>query len=294
MGLVFTVFIIISLVYIYKKRDEEEEYLALKVVGYYLLGSFKFNFNSLIIPLGFALYLIFFKPSLNKNVKRLAATFGFIIFCVSSGIPAIEEKWESREIKIPIISDNINSIDFTSDLNKIKDKLKVKTPLDVNEFEVRYKKDGEIEQITYNLIDYENPKKIHYSVRYFNNTNMLNNKKNYSITRYKMNDIKPNVGILDSDYFFDNINKIKNNKIDYNFDSYTISLMGVKTNGGYNIKDRKTIYIDKNGNEKEIANDELPLEGAYIWHYGSVVTGNQWHSTSTGSDNASINYILEY
>lgn len=294
MGIVFTVFIIISLVYIYKKREEEEAYLAIKVVGYYLLGSFRFNFNSLIIPLGFALYLIFFRPSINKKVKRLAATFGFIIFCFGVISPIINDDIFSREIKVTMASSNINSIDFTFDLNVIRDRFKLKNKLDINNFEVRYNKDGEIENIMYELIDYNNPKRVHYTVSYYKDASGVKNK--YSISRYNVNSTFQLDEVLDADYFFANIDKIKNEKIDYDFDVYTISLMGVgdTSRQGYNIKDKKTVYIDKSGNARQLTNDELPVKGAWVYHYGSVIDSiNSYNTSSHGSDIGAVNYILE-
>ncbi|WP_026583422.1 hypothetical protein [Bacillus sp. J33] len=60
---------------LFRNREEEEELLLLKLIGYYLLGSFNFNVNGLVLPLGFVISL-FLKPQQNKSVKRGSAIFG--------------------------------------------------------------------------------------------------------------------------------------------------------------------------------------------------------------------------
>ncbi|PWW28775.1 hypothetical protein DFO73_10510 [Cytobacillus oceanisediminis] len=63
---------------LFRSRDEEEDLLFLKLIGYYILGSFTFNLNGLVLPVGFVISL-FLKPKLNKNVKRGSAIFGLIM-----------------------------------------------------------------------------------------------------------------------------------------------------------------------------------------------------------------------
>lgn len=60
---------------LFSKRKEEEELLVLKLIGYYLLGSFNFNINGIVLPVGFFISLCL-KPQKNKSVKRGAAIFG--------------------------------------------------------------------------------------------------------------------------------------------------------------------------------------------------------------------------
>jgi hypothetical protein len=49
--LLSTLILIIASIFIYKRyKTEDEELLILKLFGYYLLGSFKFKFNGLALP----------------------------------------------------------------------------------------------------------------------------------------------------------------------------------------------------------------------------------------------------
>ncbi|WP_366922664.1 hypothetical protein MFMK1_003139 [Metallumcola ferriviriculae] len=79
---VFSILIIAALVYIYQQRENEEEYLVLKLIGYYFLGSFRFNINQLYFPLGFIIFLIVFKPNVNRKIKHWAAYLGLAAFLI--------------------------------------------------------------------------------------------------------------------------------------------------------------------------------------------------------------------
>ncbi|CAM3388105.1 hypothetical protein GCM10009865_20240 [Aeromicrobium ponti] len=63
---------------LFRNRGEEEDLLFLKLIGYYFLGSFTFNLNGLVLPVGFVISL-FIKPRQNKSVKRGSAIFGLIM-----------------------------------------------------------------------------------------------------------------------------------------------------------------------------------------------------------------------
>lgn len=303
MGIAFTIFIIISLIYIYKKREDEEKYLALKVVGYYLLGSFNFNINSLAIPLGMAIYLIFFRPTINKNVKKLAATFGFIIFCMGVVVPKIETAIFQKSVLLPLSSTNISSIDFIEDLNVIRDRFNMKNQLIINMFDVTYGEDGEINNIYMQIEDYTNEDKVNYTISYVKGQNegkyYINRNKNNNITQFE----KP----LDADYLLKNINIIKGEKIHSNFEEYSIILLG--TYGKYGINDPINIFIGRDNSRKTFSNTDSPVSGAMIKYSAvhlvndsNVITGEDGNATAIPEDqigtynNAKsyeINYILE-
>lgn len=78
---IVAVIVTIGIVLFYLKREEDEELLGLKLVGYYILGIFYFNLSGLVIPLGFIISL-FLKPSQNKGVKRGATIFGLVMMII--------------------------------------------------------------------------------------------------------------------------------------------------------------------------------------------------------------------
>lgn len=63
---------------LFRSRKEEEEHLVLKLIGYYLLGTFTFSFNGIVLPVGFVISL-FLNPRQNRSVKRVSAIFGLVI-----------------------------------------------------------------------------------------------------------------------------------------------------------------------------------------------------------------------
>lgn len=82
LSIISTIIIVLVLIMIYRNRAEDEQYLGLKLVGYYLLGTFNFNFNGIVIPLGIVVYLLAFHPKINTKAKRFAALLGFIMMVI--------------------------------------------------------------------------------------------------------------------------------------------------------------------------------------------------------------------
>ena len=81
MGILWLVVIVIGLIYIYNNyKIDEEDMLGLKLVGYYILGGFQLKIGSFPIPLGFIIFLIAFRPELNKDAKKYATYLGLIGF----------------------------------------------------------------------------------------------------------------------------------------------------------------------------------------------------------------------
>lgn len=70
------IFSIITILYL--RRDKEERNLYIKLIGYYLLGSFTLNLGSISLPLGFVIYL-FLRPKLNVKAKRVIAIVGLLL-----------------------------------------------------------------------------------------------------------------------------------------------------------------------------------------------------------------------
>ncbi|KAF0820698.1 MULTISPECIES: hypothetical protein [unclassified Cytobacillus] len=77
----FIIFLLIwaaGIYLLFRSRNEEEEHLVLKLIGYYILGTFTFSFNGIILPVGFVISL-FLKPGKNRGVKRISSVFGLVI-----------------------------------------------------------------------------------------------------------------------------------------------------------------------------------------------------------------------
>ena len=89
--LLLSVVVFLSLANIYKHRTVDEDFLVLKLIGYLFLGGFHFLIeeHKIPIPLGFAAYLLFFRPNININAKKLAVYLGLTSLILSLAIPGI-------------------------------------------------------------------------------------------------------------------------------------------------------------------------------------------------------------
>ncbi|MDF2038149.1 hypothetical protein P2R12_14380 [Cytobacillus oceanisediminis] len=81
MFMIFILFWAAGIYFLFRSRNEEEELLILKLIGYYLLGTFTFSFNGIVLPVGFVISL-FLKPRQNRSVKRSSAIFGLVIMVI--------------------------------------------------------------------------------------------------------------------------------------------------------------------------------------------------------------------
>lgn len=52
-SIVYTVILIVSFLFLVWRKDEAESYFPLKIIGYFIVSSFAFNFNQIPLPLGF-------------------------------------------------------------------------------------------------------------------------------------------------------------------------------------------------------------------------------------------------
>ena len=150
--------IIAYLIYLYMKKGEVENYLGLKLIGFYLLGAFTFNFNSsyLIIPVGFAIYLLFMKNKERSNsiIKKKACIMGLIIVCFGWLNSIIYNKVEYRDREIPI--KNISIKTLRADYEIIKKELGIDDVASVGSLDLQYDENNKIRSLSYRVEDLNN------------------------------------------------------------------------------------------------------------------------------------------
>lgn len=140
------------LIGIYKKlKIDDEDNAGWKVFGYYILGGFRINFPRLVIPAGFLIYLLCFRPEKNRKMKRAAAIFGLVICIVGGVIPAAKRVYFEMERRVKISSSNMNNIDLKGDYEKIKDKLHLKGDLRIGNLQAWFKESGKLNSLRYNI-----------------------------------------------------------------------------------------------------------------------------------------------
>lgn len=274
-GIVIMIVAIIGLVKIHKCKEEDEEYLVLKMIGFYLLGSFSFNFNItefmyIFVPIGFFVYYIFMehKERKNKVLKNKCAKWGLIVLTisfVSNNLNGIMNHFEYRDI-------NINSTGNIKDLSLewkiIKSKCNIDDNVPLDGARIIYNKDGKIEDLTYFLIDYNKNKS--YQVNFEN--------ENYHIVVNKYDGYDYNFNShygTKTENFLKVVDHISDSHkmMDYNEINYEKELEG--SNEGY---DLYSVNI-KNNKYKKIK--EKDLQGPVVNFYAE------------GKNDLSERYIFE-
>ena len=274
-GILIMIVAIIGLVKIHKCKEEDEEYLVLKIIGFYLLGSFSFNFNItefmyIFVPIGFFVYYIFMehKERKNKVLKNKCAKWGLIILTisfVSNNLNGIMNHFEYRDI-------NINSTGNIKDLSlewkTIKSKCNIDDNVPLDGARIIYNKDGKIEDLTYFLIDYNKNKS--YQVNFEN--------ENYHIVVNKYDGYDYNFNShygTKTENFLKVVDHISDSHkmMDYNEINYEKELEG--SNEGY---DLYSVNI-KNNKYKKIK--EKDLQGPVVNFYAE------------GKNDLSERYIFE-
>ncbi|MDF2556321.1 MAG: hypothetical protein K0R71_149 [Bacillales bacterium] len=266
---VYPLILIISFLFLMKKGDETESNFPLKIIGYFILGSFAFKINQISLPLGFVVYLLFFFPKLNEDVKRKAAVFGVLTFLLTFwSIPFVIEKWENRPTYIDHQLGSVYTMNFQKEYELVKKQIRFnKMEIKLEDFRVNYNKDGRITEIGWQLRGQNGSGYNLYQISY----NFSKNK--YIVTYNQVDNWLQYNRLIGADHFFEtlillDIKDITHNKGD--FSSYGIQSTGERTN--YEMKN-KNHFVILNREIKLLDDEKLPVEGYYISTYAIKKTG---------------------
>ena len=210
LSLATLILIIGYLRYLYNKKEEVEEYLGFKLVGFHMLGLFTFSFNfkyiKFVLPIGFIIYLLFMKNKERKNniIKKKATVFGFIILCLGGINSIIYNNVEYRDRVIPMESISMDSLKDNYEI--LKKELDIDNQAFIEKFELDYNK-NEIKMLSYTVKDINNNKYYYIS----------NNTKSYNVYISKIYDyneedmllFNPMEYNIDIEKFLDIINNVK-------------------------------------------------------------------------------------
>ena len=146
------------LIYIYSKKETEEKYLVLKIIGFYLLGGFRTVFSlgsiSIIIPIGFFMYLMIFKSKYNRvnyKIKDRAVVIGLVMIYVSLLSNKIYELVEYRDRTATVQSFSINELKDKYEF--IKNDLDISKNTYVDSFNIKYSRDKKIISLNCSIAD---------------------------------------------------------------------------------------------------------------------------------------------
>lgn len=165
------IFIVAILIIINRLKHDEEAYYPIKILGYSILGSFRFIFNNVHIPIGFIIFLLaFHSPQKNQLGKRCAACLGLVGFIVSLAIPSVYEAYFERTRYVEPVSTSVYEFDFKEHWRQVAEILKLDehsyNSTKIENLIFDYKRDGEIENLRYQLIWRQNEQFYHASVNY--------------------------------------------------------------------------------------------------------------------------------
>lgn len=226
------IFAIGFLIHLYTKKEEEENYIEFKLIGFYLLGAFTFNFDfrsfPIIIPVGFIIFLLFMKNKerLNCEIKKKASVLGFIILCIGILNSIIYNAVEYRDREIHIKNISIKSL--RDDYETIKKELGIEDVASIESFDLDYN-DNEIKNLYYTVKDYNNKT---YYIEINNNSYSINVNKTY-----------------DDIFMFD--------VMSYNMDIET--LLDVVSNMKFKKYEKASYYTVKYRNEENYYEDDINL-----------------------------------
>lgn len=275
---VSTLIMLIAFIFIYRKyKTDDEELLILKLIGYYLLGSFRFNFNSLALPAGFIVYAAFFRPQTNKSVKKAITYLGLFAFFCGILIPFMEKSYFERERVVSASSNNIYTIDLKADYNAIKQKIGISQYTKFEDFEADFEHSGLIKRLSYTFLTNDSNGIVLYRVDY------SVNKNKYTIKPTKVNQWAQYNRLISEEQFFYGLNYLDLKKAipKEEYPYYTVRCPGDYSS--WAAKSFDNYLITKDG-FKQINDEELPVEGYVFWIFGNKKTDEGDH-ISYSSDN---------
>lgn len=267
---VLTLLLISGLIYIFVKSDRTEELLFLKLLGYYFLGSFRFNLNRIAMPLGFIIYMLCVHPKQNAASKRRAAILGLVFFLIGLAAPAVENYIYRLPIEAKAQSMNIYELDFQKDWLEMKQRLELPDNTRLQHFNAEFENDGSIRNLHYELIEMENEGLVHYNV------SLEGREKAYKIMRTKLDQWSQYEKSVSATRFFEVLSRldIKDIKPRQQHEYYCISSQGEIVS--YGIKNREKFLIDSDtGGVQRVEDERLPLECFYISVYGMAKKGDK-------------------
>lgn len=285
MGLL--IFAILYLIYLYNKKEEIENYLGLKLIGFYLLGAFTFNFKfesfTAIIPIGIIIYLAFMKNKERVNcvIKKKASIMGLIILCVGVLNSIIYNNVEYRDRNIPIKNISIKSL--RSDFEVIKKELSIDDLASVESLDLEYNKNNKIRRLSYTIKDQNNK-------TYFISTNG----KSYSINTSKTYESEDETFMFSSMGYYNMdietlLDVMSNTKFKkYENTSYYTAIY--KNEENYYENDKNLYIVDLANYSTKKLNSKYPIYDAVdISHMPmEQVSEGSWTSTKTDT------YLMRY
>ncbi|OPY59469.1 MAG: hypothetical protein A4E55_00212 [Pelotomaculum sp. PtaU1.Bin035] len=248
---------------IYKNCFENEDFLFLKIIGYFFLGIVRFVFNGFPIPLGYLIFIFFIKPKKNRRTKSLSVYLGIIVMVVSLLIPMISNLYFERERRVLVSEKNLNSINFYKEWSIVQATLDLPENTKLNSLKINYKGDGEILKFEYELITLADGNYKFYSTIFDPSQNVYILKPKIVKQWIQYDKLVPAKKIFE---VLDKLDVLEN-RPNGEYKSYGITSEGEYIT--YAIRDRQKIFVS-DSKLAQISDQELPIEGYWISTYGNI------------------------
>ena len=269
--LLLSAVVFLSLAIINKHRTVDEDFLVLKLIGYLFLGGFHFLIEKLKIPipLGFAAYLLFFRPNININAKKLAVYLGLASLILSLAIPGITRTIHEAPRKIEASGSNIFTNDIYTDWKKIQDKFDIPEDARLANFRAEFIKSGNLIILGYDVITGYPGSYIIYQVD-LNPTEPTT----YIIRARKSEQWAQHDGFMTTNKYFEFLEQLGVENI---LPQAEYSTYGLAFNGRYESYDTKQCrnFLVLDNKVIELDAEQLPVRGYCISTYGNNLISRQ-------------------
>ncbi|WP_175986621.1 hypothetical protein [Bacillus sp. Marseille-Q1617] len=250
----------VVVIILYRNSEEEEPYLFMKLLGYTILGAFMLEINRVKLPLGFVVFLLFFRGiPINAYGKKRAAYLGLTVFLLSVIIPFVEKEWYERPRTVTLQQTNFYEGSLLEEWKNIKKELDVENEYGVKLTDMRMVIDtqGEYEALDMSIVDESHPYTVFYRMTLTSDGEALRVKR----SRYEAEQwiTSPHT---EADFVltqFDLVTKpmLQDDRINY----YELRSDGQRM--GYAVEDQKKFRIDTAG-KKELEDSELPVDAIVV------------------------------
>jgi hypothetical protein len=283
----FTVLLIVLLAVIYRKRSDQENGLALKLIGYLLLGGFTFSLNNVRLPLGFAVYWVFFrKPKPNHDIKHKAALLGLLLYLLQLTMPGIVNVLDLKDKNIAINHVSIEQLGVDGLWKMIEARAPISDQAKILNFETVVSSDGEVKELDFSLVDRDD------HGRYILTKAVYDSAKNsVALKRSWSDEWLQYPRQTHAEDFFEKVNSfdlmdLKPFGGDHQLVKLELLQDGTRVN--YAIKDAQTFGVNEEGISK-IELEQLPVEGIWMMACGVPQIDNPAH----GCDNPT-HYLFDF
>ncbi|WP_243292100.1 hypothetical protein [Bacillus sp. FJAT-47783] len=263
-SILYVLIIVAGLIFIYQKRQEEERYFGWKLIGYFLLGTFSFYFDTFAIPVGFFIFLFFMRPKVNKKIKTYAAVFGLAMFLMNIASQYAEHYWFERPRSIDLTTDNVFDLSIIEHYERLQKKAEISDEAVLQDYTVAFTKTGELLRFDVDFVDeIDETSHIYYWLEFDKEGQKISVRKEKHEGTYFHHEnsapVKPFLKMLDSLPF---------EKIASDEEYEKFELFG----GGY-IQSIAMVYHDKylivEGDFKKVDNQNLPIDTYWMVKSGA-------------------------